>query len=146
MANQDTGEAAETSAILSDMTPVDLVIKFLLDNKIQCAVIDEVLERGFDNLEALTLLDPEDIKSQKIPVGQRQLLLHIAKSLGTHGQRKTAQIGSEAGTNIQTRGSGLTPVNQPATMSTTHWAQPTSLPTGTESTNTDIYQQTFKFK
>ena len=142
MANQDIGDAAETSVILSDMTPADLVVKFLLDNKIQRAVIDEVLERGLDSLEALSLLDPEDIKTQKIPVGQRRLLLYIAKSLGTQGQRSSALIGSEACPNIQTRGSGSTPVNQPATMSTTHRAQPTSLPTGTEGINTDVYQQT----
>ena len=69
------------TAVVSEMSSSDQVIKFLLDNKIQRSVVDEILERGFDSLEALSLLDPEDIKSQKIPVGQRRLLVHVAKSL-----------------------------------------------------------------
>ena len=78
MANNETG-------IVSDMTPSDLVIKFLLENKIQHRVVDDMLKRWFNISEALSLLDPKDVKSQKIPVGQRRLLLHIAKSLGTNG-------------------------------------------------------------
>lgn len=80
-----TKMAINETGTVSDMTPSDLVIKFLLENKIQRGVVDDMLERGFDSLEALSLLDPEDVKSQKIPVGQRRLLLHIAKSLGTNG-------------------------------------------------------------
>lgn len=69
------------NATVTDMSSADHVIKFLMENKIQCGVIDEIIERGFDSLEALSLLDAEDIKSQKIPVGQRRLLLHVVKSL-----------------------------------------------------------------
>ena len=73
------------TAVVSEMSSSDQVIKFLLDNKIQHSVVDEILERGFDSLEALSLLDPEDIKSQNIPVVQRRLLVHVSKSLEVGG-------------------------------------------------------------
>ena len=60
-------------------------MELLLENQIQCSVVNEIIERGFDSLEALSLLDPEDIKSQKIPVEQKRLLVHVAKSLNMGG-------------------------------------------------------------
>ena len=98
------------TAVVSEMSSSDQVIKFLLDNKIQRSVVDEILERGFDSLEALSLLDPEDIKSQKIPVGQRRLLVHVAKSLvigGTslqkadHGSQPTPSTSSSDIVHVQ---------------------------------------------
>ena len=56
-----------------------------MENEIQCSVVNEIIERGFDSLEALSLLDPEDIKSQKILVGKWRLLVHVAKSLNMGG-------------------------------------------------------------
>ncbi|MEW8544995.1 MAG: hypothetical protein AB2693_15835, partial [Candidatus Thiodiazotropha sp.] len=75
------GSEQTGTATVSALSPGDEVIKFCLDNKIQRPVIDELLERGFDSLQALSLIDVEDVKSQKIPIGQRRLILHIAKSL-----------------------------------------------------------------
>ena len=46
--------------------------------------MDELLDRGFDSIIALSLVDAEDLKSQKIPVGQSRLILHISKSIGDH--------------------------------------------------------------
>ena len=66
---------------ISDMSPADQMIKFCLDNNVQRSVIDELLDRGFDSVQALSLVDSEDLKSQRIPVGQRRLIVHIAKSL-----------------------------------------------------------------
>ena len=77
----------------SEMTPSDMVIKFLLDNNIQRGVVEEILERGFDSLQAL---DTQDIKSQKISVGQRRLLLHIAKSLGANVTRTSSLAGADS--------------------------------------------------
>ena len=59
---------------VSDMSPADQMIKFCLDNNIQRGVIDELLDRGFDSIQALSLVDSEDLKSQQIPVGQRRLM------------------------------------------------------------------------
>ena len=92
------------TAVVSEMSSSDQVIKFLLENKIQRGVVDEIIERGFDSLEALSLLDPEDIKSQKIPVGQRRLLVHVTKSLNSggntlqkadHGSQPTASTSND---------------------------------------------------
>ena len=41
------------TAVVSEMSSSDQVIKFLLENKIQRGVVDEIIERGFDSLEAL---------------------------------------------------------------------------------------------
>lgn len=99
----NTSEITEVATpTVSDMSPTDHVIKFLLENRIQRGVIDEILERGFDSLEALSLIDAEDIKSQRIPVGQRKYLLHIAKSLGTSvGVNTTTldRVGNSTGAN-----------------------------------------------
>lgn len=113
-----TGQSDQTATV-SEMAPPDMVIKFLLENKIQRGVIDEVIERGYDSLEALSLLDPEDLKTQKIPIGQRRLLLHIAKSLGTNVTTGTAQAGPNP-----TSASPAAPVQQQ-----------------TEGTNSDLYHQ-----
>ena len=66
---------------VSDMSPADQMKKFCLDNNIQRGVIDELLDRGCDSIQALSLVDSEDLKSQRIPVGQRGLIVHITKSL-----------------------------------------------------------------
>ena len=69
------------TAKVTEMSAADQMIKFCLDNNIQRAVIDELVDSGFDSLPALSLVDSEDLKSQKIPVGQQPLILHITKVL-----------------------------------------------------------------
>ena len=68
----------EGTGLVADMSPSDQVIKFCLENNLQRGVIDELLDRGFDSLQALSLVHTEDLKSQRIPVGQRRLIIHIA--------------------------------------------------------------------
>ena len=72
----------EGTGLDADMSP-DQMIKFCLENNLQRGVIEELLDRGVDSLQALSLVDTEDLKSQKIPVGQRRLIVHIAKSLSS---------------------------------------------------------------
>ena len=64
---------------MSDLTPRDHLIEFCLFKK--GWLINELLEKGFDSLNALKLVEADDIRSQKIPIGQRKLLLHLAKTL-----------------------------------------------------------------
>ena len=54
----------------------------------QKGVINELLEKGFDSLNTLKLVEADDIRSQKIPIGQGKLWLHLAKTLtkGAHPQ------------------------------------------------------------
>lgn len=87
--------SAEETVTINDLSASDQMIKFCLDNIIQKPVIDELLDRGFDSLPALSLVDQEDLKSQKIPVGQRRLILHITKSLrSSDNSDKTAEATS----------------------------------------------------
>ena len=83
-----TGHAAE-------MTPKDTLIKFCLDNDVQKGVINELLEKGFDSINTFKLVESEDIRSQKIPIGQLKLLLYLAKSL-TDTQSQTASTAGSA--------------------------------------------------
>ena len=63
--------SAEETVTINDLSVSHKMIKFCLDNNIQKPVIDELLDRGFDSLPALSLVDQEDLKSQKIPVGKQ---------------------------------------------------------------------------
>ena len=46
------------TVVLSGMSSSNQVIKFLLENKIQHSVVDEILERGFWNYKYLECPDP----------------------------------------------------------------------------------------
>ena len=67
--------------VVTDLADEDVVINFCLQNKITKSPIDELLKRGFNSLEALSLVIMDDLISPKIPVGQWRLILHIAGSL-----------------------------------------------------------------
>ena len=71
----------EQTITVADLSASNQMIKFCLNNNIHKTVIDERLDRSFDSIPALSLLEQEDLKSLKIPVGQRSLILHITKSL-----------------------------------------------------------------
>ena len=94
MANQDIGEARNICHSIGHdpCGPCDKI----LNNKLQRAAINEVLERGFGSLEALSLLNPEAIKSQKIPVRAtmvaplHQLPNHLAHTV-REMQRRSGQ-------------------------------------------------------
>ncbi|MEW8547234.1 MAG: hypothetical protein AB2693_27300 [Candidatus Thiodiazotropha sp.] len=63
------------------MSDEDLVINYCLQSKVTKPAVDELLKRGFNSLEALSLVDMEDLMSPKIPCGQRRLILHVAGTL-----------------------------------------------------------------
>ena len=99
MPQEGDGENSATGTV-SDMTDSDLLIKYCLDNKINKTAIDELLKRGFDSLEALKLVNMEDLSSQNIPMGQRRLIFHIAQAL--HAPTTTSGSNSQSGTNSAT--------------------------------------------
>ena len=45
------------AAAVTEMSAADQMIKFCLDNSIQRAVIDELLDHGFESLSTLSLVD-----------------------------------------------------------------------------------------
>ena len=57
----------ERTGLVADTSPSEQMIKFCLENNLQREVIEELLDRGFDSLQALSLVDTEDLISQRIP-------------------------------------------------------------------------------
>ena len=101
----------EGQGVVTDLADEDVVINFCLQNKITKSAIDELLKRGFNSLEALSLVIMDDLISPKIPVGQRRLILHIAGSLKEKPSPKddTPGVGSVAGTANPTPTNETTP-------------------------------------
>ena len=114
MADQ-TSENNDVGTV-SDLSDTDILIQYCLQNKVNKTAVDELLKRGFDSLDALKLVNMEDLSSQHIPMGQRRLIFHIAKALGdtesTSGSTTSVSAGqSETATATPTAG-GNTGVSQ----------------------------------
>lgn len=92
----DAGQAS-----LSDLSDKDVVINYCLQNKVEKGAIDELLKRGYTSLEALRLVEVEDLVSPKIPKGQRRLIITIADALKT-GTASTATPQPEVSTAVVT--------------------------------------------
>ena len=126
--------SGEQTLTIDDMSASNQMIKFCLDNNIQKSVIDELLDRGFDSLPALSLVDQEDLKTQKIPVGQRRLILHITKTLRKNDNPDDIQETPSDSSGTQSPGT-QTPGTQtpgPATAQTA----------GSSAQQPDLYQHT----
>ena len=67
-----------------------------------------MLDRGFDSLPALSLVDQEDLKTQKIPVGLRRLILHITKTLKKNDNPYDIQETSLGSSGTQSPGTATT--------------------------------------
>ena len=99
MANE--GNNPETEVVT--LTDEELVVQFCTENKVSKTATDELLKRGFTSLEALKLVEIDDLSSEKIPRGQRRLIMHIVQALSHDG---TATDGTDAGTAADTQSIG----------------------------------------
>ena len=82
MAENNNEEWLETVVgTISDLSDIDMVINYCLQNKIAKLAIDELLKLGFTSLKALQLVEMGDLMGSKIPKGQHCLILHIAAVL-----------------------------------------------------------------
>ena len=125
-------EDEQQTGFVSELTPKDQLIKFCMDNNVQKGVINELLEKGFDSLNTFRLVEADDIRSQKIPIGQRKLLLHLAKSL--IDQTETSQ-------NPQETTTGSHPLENPGSDQTIGDLQENQSAAGaTPINNVDTYQ------
>ena len=122
--DNQSAEAAENMATVGDLSDQDVMIQYCLENKINKTAIDELLKRGFDSLNALRLVNIEDLSSQNIPMGQRRLIFHIAQVL--NNETTSGQPGSSI-----TSPGGNSRISQPASVPL---QQPVSQ---------DVYNQTF---
>lgn len=76
------------------LTDEEMVVQFCTQNKVSKTATDELLKRGFTSLEALKLVELDDLSSEKIPRGQRRLIMHIVTTLFQEG----TAVENEAGT------------------------------------------------
>ena len=51
----------EGTGLVADMSPSDQMIKYCLENNLQRGVIEELIDRGMDSLQALSLVDTKDL-------------------------------------------------------------------------------------
>ena len=115
-------------ATIGDLSDEDIIIKYCLDNKVKKVAIDELLVRVYDSLETLRLVDFADLGSSKIPIGQRRLIMQIAKALVPSGASNR---------------SGTTAVGEQQTFAPNSTAQPEVTPVRrTTTTSTELYNQT----
>ena len=70
---------AEGGTDTETITDEERVVQFCLQNKVSKSATDELIKRGFTSLEALKLVELDDLGSEKIPRGQRRLILHIVR-------------------------------------------------------------------
>ena len=86
--------AQDTSSTVTVLSDEDIVTQFCLANKVSKTATEEFIKRGFTSPEALKLVEMDDLSSEKIPKGQRRLIMHITRSLLHHD----ASDGSSDGT------------------------------------------------
>ena len=125
---ENTVNAQDILEIPTDMTNEEIVTQFCLANKVTKTATEELIKRGFMSLEALKLVEMDDLGSEKIPKGQRWLILHISQSLlrhsadgsqdGTASTNGTVNAGTAFGTangGASSTGSGVTTAVQNGT-------------------------------
>ena len=121
---QNEGENVE-SVTLSDE---EMVVQFCFQNKVNKTATDELLKRGFTSLEALKLVELDDLSSEKIPRGQRRLIMHIVQTLLHDGTAGTATE-TEAGTTVdQSESLGTNDGTAPGASNTSSTGTSTSVP------------------
>ena len=86
--NSATSETNSMQATLSDLSDMDIVINYCLQNKVAKRVIDELLKKGFTSLEAFRLVEMDGLTGLTIPKGQQGLIVHIAAALQQAGARQ----------------------------------------------------------
>ena len=77
-----TVENSEENVIqFTSLTPEQLVSKWAMENKISEDAVAKLLEEGFTSLEAIRLLDADDLSRSKISRGQKKLILECVRVL-----------------------------------------------------------------
>ena len=71
----------ENIVTIITMTPEEVVAEWARENKINAGTVEKLFEEGFTSLEALKLLDEEDLSKSKIPRGQKKLILSCVRAL-----------------------------------------------------------------
>ena len=79
---------------ITTLSPEQLVWQWATENKIGEEAVDRLFEEGFTSLEAIRLLDAEDLSRSKITRGQKKLILQCVRVLnGSTGTDETTTRG-----------------------------------------------------
>ena len=94
-------ENSEENVIqFTSLTPEQLVSKWAMENKISEDAAAKLLEEGFTSLEAIRLLDADDLSKSKISRGQKKLILGAsAVSAPTINNQSGTLLNQNGGTN-----------------------------------------------
>ena len=68
-------DMGKNNVTITTMTPEQIVMEWASRNKISSDTIEKLFGEGFMSLEAIRLLDAEDLSWSKIPRGQKKLIL-----------------------------------------------------------------------
>ena len=97
----DLQNTEENVITISTRTPEELVANWGRENMISAGTVDKLFEEGFTSLEALKLVDDEDLSKVKIPRGQKKLTLSCVQTLtGGHTAERTTMKPPAAGKGI----------------------------------------------
>ena len=66
---------------ITTITPEQVVMHWAQTNKISADAVEKLFEGGFTSLEAIKLLDSDDLSKSKIPRSQKKLILSCVQAL-----------------------------------------------------------------
>ena len=116
--------ATENCVTIMTMSSEEVVLQWARENKISEGAVDRLFEEGFTSLEALRLLDEEDLSKSKIPRGQKKLILACVRGLGKNDEHQQSGVNRVAQTNLTERMRAQSPesaqTNQSAAAGTSH--------------------------
>ena len=116
--------ATENCVTIMTMSSEEVVLQWARENKISQGAVDRLFEEGFTSLEALRLLDEEDLSKSKIPRGQKKLILACVRGLGKNDEHQQSGVNRVAQTNSTERMRAQSPesaqTNQSAAAGTSH--------------------------
>ena len=79
------------------------MLQWARENKISEGAVDRLFEEGFTSLEALRLLDEEDLSKSKIPRGQKKLILACVRGLEKNDEHQQSGVNRVAQMNSTER-------------------------------------------
>lgn len=81
MSETGNTDFTENVITITTMTPEEVVADWARENMISDGTVDKLFGEGFNSLQALRLLDEEDLSKVKIPRGQKKLILDSVRTL-----------------------------------------------------------------
>ena len=87
MAQQQEVPIIENLIEIRTLSDEEVVSDWAIGNKISADAVEKLFKEGFTSVEAIKLLDSDDLSRSKIPRGQQKLILASVKKLFTDENR-----------------------------------------------------------